>query len=232
LTALYIVLGIILLALGIIFFSNVKFEIEAFADQKSYFLHFALRHLVVLVESDKGGEHPARIMTISVFGIRLPFKFKYFDKAKEKAEKNIDLPEKDAETTAFEAFKASVDIFFDIRDDIFKTLSYFADKLVFNKLFITIQVGFEDAAYTALSTGLCYTVLSPVLGFLFNTFRVKETNTDVKACYNESVLSGKTDIQLSIRPYCLIVLACKAISVVSKIQKQYKKYTKGEIENE
>jgi len=231
LTALYIVLGIILLALGIIFFSNVKFEMKIYADLKGYELNFALRHLSIAYTFKKGGKPATRSVRITAFGMKLPFKFKMFAKVKDKAEKDVDLPEEDAETTSLEAFKSYIDIFLEIRDDVFKTLSYFADKMVFEKLEIIIQVGFEDAAYTALATGLCYTALTPLLGFILNTFRVKKNKTDVNACFNESILSVQSDIQLSIRPYCLIVLAFKAILVVSKIQKQYKK-VKGEIKNE
>lgn len=222
LTALYVILGIILMALGIIFFSTLKFETEVFADLKGYCIHLKFSHLAISVETNKQSEFESKKVTISVFGIKFHHTFKNIDKVKDQVEKDVDVPEEDAETTGFEALKSYFDIFFKIRDDIFKTLSYFSNQLVFNKLYTTIQVGFDDAAVTALAAGLCYTALSPVLGFIFNNFRVKNTNTDVKARYNESVLSVQTELLLTMRPYCLIILIGKAIAIMYKIQKIYK----------
>ena len=221
-TWLYIVLGIILLALGIIFFSNLKFEVKAFADEKGYDFHLVLRHLTLVYKMDKGGDPLVRTMSISIFGLKLPFSFqKSFEKKKKMAEEE-ELSDEEDTASIFDRFETLLDLFFHIKDDILHALSYFSDQLVFRKLFITLQIGFDDAAYTALATGLCYTMLSPILGLVFNQFRVMETNTDVKACYHEKILSANVDIELSLRPYSLIVLLIKGIKIVTKIQKFYK----------
>lgn len=211
----------------------LKLSAKIFVDKQSYYLHFAFRYWNITFENNRNKTNAEQQIIISIFGIKIHHKLKSKEKEKPKEkEKKEDNVQKDSPENTLKTFKAGVNAFLSEKDSIFKALSYFSDKLIFNQLKNTIEIGFDDAAYTAIASGLCYTLLSPILGFLLNHFRIKENHTNVVPHFNETILSFNTELVISIRTYCLVLLFFKIIRIVSQIQTQYKLYKKGEIENE
>ena len=152
-TALYIVLGIVLLLVGIIFFSVLKLSCRFFADKDGVLFQADIHYLNLTYRLDRKNSQAKKTIVISIFGFKIRHKIKEKSSQKEKP-KTEETPTKQSEEDTFTSLKNGVDAFLKVKDNVFEALRYFSDKLVFEKLKNRIEIGWDDAAYTAISTGL------------------------------------------------------------------------------
>ncbi len=214
-----IVLGIILLALGIIIFSILHLNVRVFADAKGYELNILCRYWSIEFISQKDPKTSATYLVVKILGWKMkkvfgrPKKQEHIEQSWEEKEENQQ--EKDI----LDLLSQIELIYQSVREDLFAILRYFRSKLKVDRFWIISQIGLEDAAETAIAAGIFYALMSPVSAAVYQNFTTKSMKIEAKPCYNETVLNINCDTAVQIRVVYLVILAVKVLKLVRKATK-------------
>lgn len=160
---------------------------------------------------------------------KIKVKYLLFNKAipieKQKKEQTED---KTKDEPAKKGIKYYLDLYKDIKDDVFGILDYVTKKAgVFENINIKLNFGFSNPAHTGVMTGALNGVIYNIMAYFHNNFTVK--NWDV--CVNPDFENEKFDVVFD----CIVKL--KTVHIINilfnglKIFKKMRKNKKGKKAN-
>lgn len=136
-------------------------------------------------------------------------------KTKEKAEK----PE-----SSFEEKKTKIDeyirIFNGIKNDVVKILDYASARaIIFEKIGIDVEFGFEDAMHTGIFTGVLNGFVYSILGVIHQRALLEDMNVNIQPVFGNICFKTQIHCILRIRNVHIIIVAVNVLKLLRKMKK-------------
>lgn len=145
--------------------------------------------------------------------------FKKSDKSEEK-EKKADKKDFSYEKKKKELEKY-IHIFNAIKDDVSDLLSFLAKRaVVFDKITIKSEFGFDDAMNTGIFTGLYNGFVYGVMGVLHHTSHLRDMEVNLQPVFGKECFNNHFSCILHIKTVHIIVIAFSVLRVYKKIKKE------------
>lgn len=141
------------------------------------------------------------------------------DKEQEKEEKT------DNEPFSFEKKKEELEryikIFSIIKDDVQKVLSYMAKRaVVFDKIEIKSEFGFNDAMKTGIFTGLYNGFVYSVLGVIHHNSKLRDMQVNLNPDFEKKCFNNRFCCILHIKTAHIMIIAFNVLKIYRKIKKE------------
>ena len=155
--------------------------------------------------------------------------YKLYPKKKEKSKKEEDGEEKpEKEPFSFEQKKEELETyirFFNrIKGDIEKVLAYVTRRaVVFDKIEVKSEFGFEDAMQTGIFTGLYNGFVYSVLGLIHNNSKLRTMEVNLNPNFEKKCFYSRFCCILHIKTVHIIIIAFNVLRIYRKIKKEGRK---------
>ena len=141
------------------------------------------------------------------------------DKEQEKEEKT------DNESFSFEKKKEELEryikIFNIIKGDVQKILSYMAKRaVVFDKIEIKSEFGFDDAMKTGIFTGLYNGFVYSVLGVIHHNSKLRDMQVNLNPDFEKKCFNNRFCCILHIKTAHIMIIAFNVLKIYRKIKKE------------
>ena len=139
------------------------------------------------------------------------------------SEEQEDNPHK--EPFSFEKKKEELEkyirVFGIIKDDVQKVLSYLAKRaVVFDKIEIKSEFGFDDAMKTGIFTGLYNGFVYSVLGVIHHTSKLRDMEVKLNPDFKKKCFYNRFCCILHIKTVHIMVIAFNVLRIYRKIKKE------------
>lgn len=94
---------------------------------------------------------------------------------------------------------------------------FFKKRLTFDNLKLHFHIGFEDAAYCGITTGLTWSALYNILSLVDHNFKLKKHSLHICPEFNKKVFETDIELRVSIRIIFLLIFAYKAYKSIKKL---------------
>lgn len=142
---------------------------------------------------------------------------------KSKKKKKQEKPEK--EQFSFERAKnrieAYISIFESVKSDAADILRYGArHAVVFEKISVNTEFGFENAMHTGIFTGILNGFVYSVLGLIHQNSTLKDMNVKIQPVFGNTCFNSRLECIVRIKNVHIIVIAAKVLKLLNKIKKE------------
>ena len=150
----------------------------------------------------------------------------YPNEKKPKKDKEHEKEEKiDNEPFSFEKKKEELEryikIFSIIKDDVQKILSYMAKRaVVFDKIEIKSEFGFDDAMKTGIFTGLYNGFVYSVLGVIHHNSKLRDMQVNLNPDFEKKCFNNRFCCILHIKTAHIMIIAFNVLKIYRKIKKE------------
>ena len=179
--------------------------------------------LEILYNSDEITNSSSVLMKYGFIKYRIyPKKASKKTMAQVKDEKN---EEEKKEEFSFDKKKSDIErymrLFEKIKDDVIKLMSYATKRaVVFERVEIKSEFGFEDAMQTGIFTGIFNGFVYSVMGVIHNASQLKEMDIKLQPVFGKKCFNNLFFCILRIKTVHIIFIAFKALMIFRKIKKE------------
>ena len=148
------------------------------------------------------------------------------NKSQKQSEKNKEKEEKTKENGfSYEKKKAELQkyirIFNAVKEDVSKLLSYAAKRaVVFDKIAVKSEFGFDDSMHTGTFTGLYNGFVYSIMGVLHHTSNLKNMDVKLQPIFGKKCFNIHFSCILHIKTAHIIVIAFNVLKIFRKIKKE------------
>lgn len=145
------------------------------------------------------------------------------EKKSKDSEKEKDKPQK--EPVSFEKRKKDLEkyirIFNSIKNDVAKVLSYLAKRaVVFDRIEIKSEFGFDDAMQTGIFTGLYNGFVYSILGVIHHNSRLRDMEVNLNPNFEKKCFYNRFCCILHIKTVHIMIIAFNVLRIYRKIKKE------------
>lgn len=134
------------------------------------------------------------------------------EKEKNDKEDKRDLPEN--------GIKYYLDLYKEIKDDIFGVLDYLTTKAaVFENIKIKVDFGFSNVANTGVMTGTLNGVLYSIMSYFHNKFTIKDWDISVNPDFENEKFDVVFDCIVKLKTVHIITILFKGFGIFNKMKK-------------
>ena len=143
-----------------------------------------------------------------------------------KSQKKYEKKEKsDKDSFSYEKKKAElqkyIHIFNAVKEDVSKLLSYAAKRaVVFDKIAVKSEFGFDDSMHTGIFTGLYNGFVYSIMGVLHHTSNLKNMDVKLQPIFGKKCFNIHFSCILHIKTAHIIVIAFNVLRIFRKIKKE------------
>ncbi|MCR4693336.1 MAG: DUF2953 domain-containing protein [Firmicutes bacterium] len=143
-----------------------------------------------------------------------------------KSQKKSEKKEKsDKDSFSYEKKKAElqkyIHIFNAVKEDVSKLLSYAAKRaVVFDKIAVKSEFGFDDSMHTGIFTGLYNGFVYSIMGVLHHTSNLKNMDVKLQPIFGKKCFNIHFSCILHIKTAHIIVIAFNVLRIFRKIKKE------------
>ena len=184
-------------------------------------LLFMSVRLEILYESE---ETEGKVRLILKYGF---IKYRIFPtKLSKKSRKNDEKDEKhQRKSFSYEDKKEKLEkcirIFYAVKKDVSKLLAYAAKRaVVFDKIVIKSEFGFDDAMHTGIFTGLYNGFVYSVMGVLHHTSNLRNMEVKLQPVFGKKCFNNHFSCILHIKTVHIIIIAFNVLRIYRKVKKE------------
>lgn len=183
-------------------------------------LLFIPLRLELVYEKNSEKNSASAVLKYMFFKFRIyPYENGEMSKKKKKQEK----PEK--EQFSFERAKNRIEtyisIFESVKSDAADILRYGArHAVVFEKISVNTEFGFENAMHTGIFTGILNGFVYSVLGLIHQNSTLKDMNVKIQPVFGNTCFNSRLECIVRIKNVHIIVIAAKVLKLLNKIKKE------------
>ena len=142
-----------------------------------------------------------------------------------KAQKKSGTEEEKEEQFSFENKKREIEkyirIFDAIKGEITKLLSYLARRaVVFDKIEVKSDFGFEDAMDTGIFTGIYNGFIYSVIGVIHHTSTIRDMDIKLQPIFGKKCFYNRFSCILHIKTVHIIIIAFSVLKILRKVKKE------------